>query len=124
MDEIDVSELKSTAAQALLLKCLHDNTRPVGMGFMQAREVTYDDCMVIVSGLNRRFEFDYFYGRPLKVFLKEVPGASGKFDDYTLVLYGAWLYDRDAPGGKGSCQRAVDQAKREWAEMCAKGDAK
>jgi hypothetical protein len=107
-EPIDITELgASPEALAVLLKCLHGGTKPMGLGIYQAQqEVTYEECLRALAPLHGRFDFDYFRGRPLKVHVLTRGQES--------FLHGAWLYDLRAPDGPGSCLRAVEEAKRQW----------
>lgn len=116
--------------KAKLLVALHAGTCAVGMGVLHDRgpisyEAAKELCgmggrvpnpeaidvggtsvdMSSVPGLitpqrpKDEIRFDYVQGRPVKVTLRG--------DE----LHGEWLYDRDAPGGEGSCARIVAQLK-------------
>ncbi len=81
-----------------MLKALYDNSHVQGLGFMHAVPdgmVTVEHCAEI---LERGMEFDYLYGRVLKVDL-----SKDEFDER--------LYDRDC--GEGAAQRAVDSIRAE-----------
>ena len=98
--------------RAELLAALHNGTKVLGMGRFQAlgRDITVSEAREALNNEGtpdypmRRFkpgefDFDYFYGKPLKV---RVVGD---------LLYGAGRYDRDAPGGEGSCQKIIDSLR-------------
>ncbi len=84
--------------KARVLKALYDNSHVQGLGFMHAvpdGTVTVERCAEI---LEKGTEFDYLYGRVLKVDL-----SKDEFDER--------LYDRDC--GEGTAQRAVDSVRDE-----------
>jgi hypothetical protein len=88
-----------------LVAALHNGTRAIGFGSAQdlGRDMTPEEArdeapLRIRNGV---ISFDYFHGRPMKVTI-----------DVTLgELRNAGLYDRDASGGDGACQKAVDLAR-------------
>jgi hypothetical protein len=88
-----------------LVAALHNGTKSVGMGLTHdiGHDMTADEARQLypdhVRGVN--MSFDWFCGRPLKV----------RIDLSSSKLYNADLYDRDAPGGDGACQKAVDLAR-------------
>lgn len=107
---IDISGID----HAELLRELHAGTRALGMGRMHDRgPLTIEQCRDIIAGgrgpdHNPDFaavtgadtvSFDYVSGRPIKVTFKG------------NELHSAWMYDRDAPGGEGECQRIVDRLR-------------
>ncbi len=84
--------------KARVLKALYDNSHVQGLGFMHAvpdGTVTVERCAEI---LEKGMEFDYLYGRVLKVEL-----STDEVDER--------LYDRDC--GEGAAQRAVDSIRAE-----------
>lgn len=94
-----------------LLRALWDNTRAIGNGVWVDRihggsSPTHDVIIHEVGDLEsgRVVHVDYLHGRPIKI----------TFDTATRQLYGAHLYDRDAPGGVGTAQRTVDQLARHF----------
>ena len=104
MSTIDITGID----KARLLAALHNNTRAVGMGFLNdiGRDLTDEEAAEIVrehaafSGPEGAWvSFDYVMGRPIKV--------SFRGD----LLVRPDLYDRDAPGGEGTCQRIVDSLR-------------
>jgi hypothetical protein len=88
-----------------LVAALHNGTKSVGMGRMQdlGRDMTAEEARREYGGYERgmNLTFDYYHGRPVKV----------RIDTTSSKLYHASLYDRDAPDGDGSCQKAVDLAR-------------
>jgi hypothetical protein len=89
-----------------LLAALHNNAKSQGLGQLQdiRRNLTREEARKMIeeskskdTGEYPPFEFDWFLGRPLKVYQRIE-------DD---VLEGR-LYDRD--NGEGSFARAVEQA--------------
>jgi len=91
--------------KARVLKALYDNSHVQGLGFMHTvpdGTVTVEWC---AEALEKQTEFDYLYGRVLKVDL-----SKDEFDER--------LYDRDC--GEGAAQRAVDSIR---AEQKGGGDA-
>lgn len=71
--------------KAEVLKALHDGTRVLGMGFLQARaNATLDDFRQLGDGYA-----DYVFGRPIKC---NIDG-----DDFDPRLY-----DRDAGAGRAA----------------------
>lgn len=116
--------------RAELLVALHAGTRALGLGVLHDRgAISYEAAKELcgmggkvpnangldggtsvdmssvpgVTTLERPKDvvnFDYVQGRPLKV--------SFRGDE----LHGEWLYDRDAPGGPGSCERIVAELKK------------
>ena len=87
-------------SKAAVLVALHNGTRPLGLGFLQARDsVSEADAE---TQLARGTYVDYFCGRPIKVDL-----SGDELEEY--------LYDRDA--GKGAAARIIDglRAKAEVA---------
>lgn len=99
MSTIDINGID----KAKLLAALHNNTRALGMGFLHDKgPMSEEEAREIIASCDNGLSimwFDYVRGRPLKVGLKE-----GE-------LLRADLYDRDAPGGEGSCQRIVDSLR-------------
>lgn len=81
--------------KAKVLKALYDNSRLQGLGFLQAVDrFSEDDARKL---LKSNTDFDYLYGRVMKVDLS----SDTEFEE--------WLYDRD--NGCGSAQRAVDSLR-------------
>lgn len=79
--------------KAEVLKVLYDHSRYIGLGFLHAvpeGTVTVEHCEEL---LKETTDFDYLYGKVLKVDL-----GRDEFDE--------WLYDRDC--GEGAAQRAID----------------
>lgn len=91
---VDISGLDKAA----VLKTLHDNTRPLGLGRLHARNVTIEDARADIADFGkRRLSFEYYNGRPLKV---DISGDS----------FNELFYDRDA--GPGAAQRAIDSLRK------------
>jgi hypothetical protein len=84
--------------KAKLLVALHNNTGPLGLGILHdiGRDLTLAEAERDLEALSWRFEFDYYRGRPLKVY------ADGG------EIRNGGLYDRDA--GEGAFDRAVAEA--------------
>lgn len=93
MSDIDITGID----KAELLAALYNNARPLGMGFLHARDEPMSKAeaaeLLAKHERNGRISFDYVHGRPLKVWF---------MGD---VLSGARLYDRDQ--GQGECERIV-----------------
>ena len=84
--------------KAKVLKALYDHSHIQGMGFLQAvpeGTVTVEHCEEL---LKQTTDFDYLYGRVLKVDL-----SGDEFNE--------WLYDCDC--GPGAAQKAVDSVEGE-----------
>lgn len=107
-DEIDIKGID----KAELLAALYNNSRPMGMGFLQARpgELTieqareacgYGDDSTRMLGKNaagnRELYFDYLHGRPLK-------------SDLSGDTFRPWGYDRDN-GGDGTAARIIESLR-------------
>ena len=84
-----------------LLAELHNHTRPLGMGWMEARgDLTPEEAREWVEGgevianpdSKGLWRADYVFGRPIKVWLERT-------DKGEVVLNRPDLYDRDAPEG-------------------------
>ncbi|WP_394870540.1 hypothetical protein [Clostridium butyricum] len=82
--------------KADVLKELYNNSKPLGMGFLQfeAKEMTTEEAEEF---LKRTTYFDYLKGRVMKVDLS----SDTEFEE--------WLYDRD--NGQGSAQRVINSLK-------------
>lgn len=92
--------------KALILQALYNNSRPMGMGFLQARPgpMSIEDARELIAGKdsgdypggrhNVDGYFDYVYGRPLKLLF---------IGDDELRTDG---YDRDN-GGDGTAARII-----------------
>jgi hypothetical protein len=82
--------------KADVLKVLYNNSRPLGMGFLQyeAKDMTTSEAEEL---LKNQTCFDYLKGRVMKIDLS------------SDVTFEEWLYDRD--NGKGAAQRAIDSLK-------------
>lgn len=86
-----------------LIARLCNNTQPLGLGtlnILSSHTVTAENVSDHIAKLPKRKvrNFDYLFGRPLKVSFEIVDGQ-------TLLSF--WhLYDRDA--GEGTAQRVVD----------------
>lgn len=97
-DAIDVSGID----EGELLAALHNATEPRGLGYIHARgDMTPEEGRQFIESDATRmakggWHADYVHGRPVKVSVRD-----GR-------LYGALVYDRDAPGGPGSCARVVE----------------
>ena len=101
--------------RAAVLAALYNHSRPMGLGVLQARgPLTKEDAQVLVDtgrdDIKRMFpegaaartrenqvDFDYLYGRPLKVTFLD-----GQ-------IRGLRLYDRDN-GGPGTARRLIEAA--------------
>lgn len=79
--------------KAKILAALYNNSKPQGMGFLQAnsRDMTEDEAKELLD--SGKTHFDYLFGRVMKINLNgdELCTAS---------------YDRDL--GKGACERIVN----------------
>jgi hypothetical protein len=87
---------------AKFLAALHNHTSAVGMGVLHdiGRSLTVGEARADLSEM-KRFSFDYYRGRPLKV----------SADDNGVVYeFARDLFDRDA--GKGQFDRALAEALR------------
>lgn len=113
-DKIDISGVD----KGELLAALFNNSRPMGMGVLQAhlgpQVMTKEDAWKVINGSgddhNRNFPtlglrkgktelyFDYLYGRPLKVNLTE-------------DMVDPWGYDRDN-GGPGTLESIVNELRK------------
>lgn len=84
--------------KALVLKALYDNSAPIGMGFLSARDgdLSLEEAR---SLLKKQTYFDYLYGRPLKISL----------EGDTLNLR---LYDRDNPSGETAILELLTQPSK------------
>jgi hypothetical protein len=99
--DIDISGID----KAKLLAALHNGTRPLGLGVLHARgDMSEEDASEYIAqrpdGGGSVMWFDYVHGRPIKV----------GFDGNTMLR--ADLYDRDAPGGRGSAERIVASLRK------------
>lgn len=97
-------------SKAAVLAALFNHSAPQGMGFLQAangpKTMTVEDAEKLIAAgdnpdypdsnsfLREQLDYDYLYGRPLKVNLS---GDS----------FYAWGYDRDN-GGPGTAQAIID----------------
>lgn len=103
-NEIDIKGID----KAELLAALYNNSRPMGMGFLQARDgkMTVEQAREEIEGGddssrmfgkdrcgNRHLYFDYLRGRPLK-------------SDLSGDTFHPWGYDRDN-GGDGTAARII-----------------
>ena len=82
--------------KAEVLKALYDHSHHQGLGIFQAvpeGTVTVEHCEEL---LKKTTDFDYLYGKVLKVNL-----SGDSFEE--------WLYDRD--NGPGAAQRAIDSLR-------------
>lgn len=87
--------------KAAVLKALHDGTRPLRMGWLQAKqELTPAEAEKDVEQRKGNLRFDYYYGRPLKVDI-----SGDEFDP--------WLYDRDAPNGGSSAAKVIEELRKQ-----------
>ena len=103
-NEVDIRGLD----KAELLAALYNNSQPMGVGFLQAREgvmtreqaaemlVVGDDTARMFPKSRREGYFDYLYGRPLKV----------RLDGDVLRTA---LYNRD--NGLGAAERIVSELR-------------
>ncbi len=102
MSEIDITGID----KATLLAALYNNARPLGMGFLQAKDepMTHAQAAELVTQHERngRVSFDYVHGRPLKVWF------------VGNTLSGGRLYDRDQ--GQGECERIVGELRAKLAK--------
>ena len=81
-----------------LIHALYHGTRPLGMGYLHNMDaLSLDDVRLALAERDEcsRYDFDYFFGRPLKLRL-----------DTVTKTFRARLYDRDA--GIGAAQAIVD----------------
>ncbi len=93
-DKIDITGIPKHT----VLKALYDNSRPLGMGFIQEAQGVLDEDGIKrwVDAAGPGLRFDYVQGRVVKVCLAENSfGPSG--------------YDRD--NGEGAAARAVDSIR-------------
>ncbi len=104
---------------AVILMMAHNNSRPLGMGFLQDRgPMSYETAKTItdealstgvdhndvasfkgLGGRNKPGEchFDYVYGRPMKFSIKD------------NTIPDSWGYNRD--NGSGALERIIEQAR-------------
>ncbi|WP_346961371.1 hypothetical protein [Clostridium sp.] len=82
--------------KAEVLKELYNNSKPLGMGFLQfeEEEMTTKEAEEL---LKQTTYFDYLKGRVMKVDLS------------SDIEFEEWLYDRD--NGQGSAQRIINSLK-------------
>lgn len=103
--EVDISDLDKAA----LLAALYNNSRPMGMGWLQARdgvmtveqaraEIETGDDSARMFGKQRELYFDYLRGRPLKI-------------DLSGDVLRTWLYNRD--NGRNAAERIVAKLRAE-----------
>lgn len=101
MSEISIKGIDKAA----LLAGLYNGSRPMGMGFLQAKPgdmtieqareqigIGDDGKRMFGAHSSRDLYFDYVWGRPLKI---DISGDTMRTD----------LYDRD--NGQGACERIV-----------------
>lgn len=108
-DQVDITGLD----KAEVLAALYNRSAPMGLGVLQARsgEMTVVVARQCIDGEDdharnfpnvakrgRELDFDYLFGRPLKVNL-----SGDSFDP--------WLYDRDN-GGSGTAARLVAELRQ------------
>lgn len=97
--EIDIAGIDKADLLAALYNCTR--SRHLGRLHDLGRELSRDEAAVALSSVPQGpIHFDYLMGRPIKV----------TFDGDRLLRPD--LYDRDAPAGKGSCQRIVDELRK------------
>jgi hypothetical protein len=98
--------------RAALLAALFNNTAAIGNGQLHPRAkatMTQQDALQLLkdwpgnAGPSGDIWFDYLWGRPIKV------GFIGE------RLMRPDLYDRDAPGGAGTCERLVEELRKKAA---------
>lgn len=93
-DSIDITGLDKAAVFAALFNA----SAPQGFGFLQAgngpQVMSLEDALKYPCG---DFNFDYVYGRPLKV-------------DLSKDSFDPWGFDRDN-GGPGSAQKVIDRLR-------------
>ncbi len=101
-DSIDITGLD--VAEVIL--ALHNNTSPLGLGFLHARDdVTIEDVREFLRNGSEApgqwgpMRVDYMFGRPIKVNVPE----TGVID--------LWQYNRDAGAGVG--QRVIAELRAE-----------
>lgn len=99
---IDVSNL----CPAHLLQILYLHAKPSvlhsgGMSLADAVEIVNAKAPgLMTSGVwPEHIHFDYVWGRPIKIII-----AKGK-------LWGAHLFDRDAPDGPGTCRQLIEHLR-------------
>lgn len=100
---VDISGLD----KAELLAALFNNSKPLGMGILQAHRGPWvmgkESALAAIEvgcdnfGTHKPLSFDYLYGRPLKCNLSE-------------DTFSPWGYDRDN-GGPGTAARIVAQLR-------------
>ncbi len=105
-ESIDISGID----KAVLLAALYNNSRPMGMGFLQARsgamsaeeaaeEIKRGDDSARMFGNKTELYFDYLRGRPLK---SNISGDT----------FRPWGYDRDN-GGPGTAAKIIAKLRTE-----------
>jgi len=79
-----------------ILKALYDNSRPLGLGFLQYKSepISIEECREL---LKKWDHFDYLHGRVMKIRLKG--------DDLVTRLY-----NRD--NGENAAERIIDSIRR------------
>jgi hypothetical protein len=94
---------------ARLLQALQNNARPGSqadrgpMTLAEALEYIVHSALIVnATELHMAFRWDYVYGRPIKVVI-----------DNDGQLTREELYDRDAPGGPGTCKKIVEELRRD-----------
>ena len=90
--------------RAELLAALHNGTRALGLGALHdlGRPMTREEAQREIDARalpNGDVRFDYVQGRPIKVAFR-----GGE-------LLHERLFDRDAPGGDGSCSRIIEKLR-------------
>jgi hypothetical protein len=87
---------------AKFLAALHNNTQPLGLGFLSSRpNMTAEEAAKDLAQIDS-FNFDYYHGRPLKTGCRH--DAPGVID----TDFSRRCYDRDA--GHGAFDRALAEA--------------
>lgn len=87
--------------RAELLTALHNGTKSIGLGVLHDRgDITVEQVQSDIDDNNGSFNFDYYRGRPIKVFVRRSePNILCRID----------LYDRDSAPGR--CKAIVESLR-------------
>lgn len=107
MNEVDITGLRPSR----VLQALYNNTVSVGLGRIHdlRREMTESEAIAVLAAHScggSRWDFDYVCGKPLKIAIVDL-GSGPAPHSAKMLIQRPYLYDRDAPGGPGSCATVV-----------------